>query len=220
MPKKAGYISVPEQRLAPAAIGKALRDRWKHIDRDSILQSRIRVSECWQSMNLPVITAERQGTLSQAEKRNAVFDFQRELWSAPAALELLCMVVFHEDQREQLRTIAITNEVPRPDEFTGPNLSHGELGQRVQQAVHDCRERVDQLKTSRDGHRLIVSRLVEECLKRILAELRRLRILDVCRHCGEALYPAVPTKQYCSPDYEGKNCGVNARMRRRRQRTP
>ena len=72
MPRKAGYLSEPDQRLGPKKMAAKFRQQKTSIDWPKIDSSLCTLRSCYESEFRPVATAADQGLLTSAAKRYLV----------------------------------------------------------------------------------------------------------------------------------------------------
>jgi hypothetical protein len=94
-------------------------------------------------------------------------------------------------------------------------MSDLERGRRLQRAVERCSAvlRIDHPDPDSDPFRRIIQKLAVNCFNVLKAEFSRLGILKLCAYCQKPFFPTKPHKQFCSGEYEGRNCGGNYRSR-------
>ena len=193
-------------------IGAALKRRWPEIDRHAIEKAKARLDEVYNSIAQPIINADAE-TLSDAErigrdeKRKLAVELRSRTGETAVQIDILCHEIWMDEQEEGwLRAIERQEKLAKYS--FGRPLSNSTRVKRLQEVVEICRECLHTPRNSYDTpHAPIIRKRASICLEQILSELRRLKILGICRYCGKTLFPAIATKLFCSPRYEGRDCG-------------
>jgi hypothetical protein len=203
---------LPTYSKTPGAerIGAALKRRWPEIDRHAIEKAKAKLDTAYNSVAQPIINAAAE-TLSDSErishdeKRKLAVELRSRGGLPVLHINILCNQIWMDEQEERSRAIERQDKLAKYS--LGRPLSNDARGKRLQEAVEKCRECVHTSRNSYDTpHAPIIRKLAAICLEQILSELRRLQILGICRYCGKTLFPAIATKLYCSPRYEGRDC--------------
>ena len=195
----------------PEEIGAALDERWRDIDRRAIETAKTMLDALYHSIARPIFEAADEEVLNERERISPdeagtlAVALRGRIAQPVVHIDMLCGEIWMHDQEEVLR--AIERQEKLADYSFGRPLSNEARGRRLQEAVEMCAEC---LRTPPNPyaapHAPIIFKLATICFEQILSELRRLRILGVCRYCDKTIFPAVATKLYCSPRFEGRNC--------------
>jgi hypothetical protein len=209
MPK--ARLPIHSKTTGPEQIGAALNERWHEINRDAIATAKARLDAAFNSIAQPIIDAayteglSDQERISHDEKRKLAVALRVRIGKPVVQIDILCREIWMHEQEETLR--AIERQEKLPEYSFGRPMSNDARGRRLQKAVEMC---AACLRTSPNPddvpHGPVVVRFASICFKQILSELRRLKILGICRYCGKTIFPAIATKLYCSPRYEGRDC--------------
>jgi hypothetical protein len=204
---------LPTHSRTPGAeqIGAALKRRWPEIDRHAIEKAKAKLDAAYNSIAQPIINAAAE-TLSDAErishdeKRKLSVELRSRSGLPVLHINILCNQIWMDEQEERSRAIERQDKL---DMYSlGRPLSNDARGKRLQEAVEICLEGLHTPRNSYDTpHAPIIRKLASICFELILSELRRLKILGICGYCGKTQFPAIATKLYCSPRYEGRDCG-------------
>ena len=205
-------LPIHSKTTGPEKIGAALNERWREINSQAIGTAKARLDAAFNSIVQPIIDAAKEETLSdqerisQDEKRKLAVALRSRIGKPVVHIDILCREIWMRDQEETLRAMERQGKLPKYS--FGRPLSNDASGRRLQQAVERC---AACLRTSPNPddvpHGPVVFRFASICFKQILSELRRLKILGICRYCGKTIFPAITNKLYCSPTYEGHDCG-------------
>jgi hypothetical protein len=209
MPK--ARLPIHSKTTGPEQIGAALEERWHEINRHAIETAKARLDAAFNSIAQPIIDAayaeglSDQERISHDEKRKLAVALRLRIGQPVVQIDILCREIWMHEQEATLRAMERQEELP---EYSfGRPMTNDARGRRLQQAVEMC---AACLRTSPNPddvpHGPVVVRLASICFEQILCELRRLKILGICRYCGKTIFPAITTKLYCSPRYEGRDC--------------
>jgi len=210
MPK--ARLPFHSRATGPERIGAALNERWHEISGQAIGKAKARLDKTLATATQAIIDAayeeglSDQEGMSHDEKRKLAVALRARIGQPATLLDLLCGEIWRHGQEATSR--AIERQEKLPEYSFGRPLSNGARGKRLQQAVETCAACLCNPPDPDDvPHGPVVFRFASICFHQILSELRRLQILGVCKCCGRTMFPAIATKLYCSPTYEGRDCG-------------
>ena len=234
MPKKAGYLSEPSQRLGPQKMGAKLRQQRTAIDWPRIERQLYALRDCYQAQFHPVSVAADYGLVTQSEKLAGIKYLDSQLQGGITCLFMLYdlvnpgierVIARLKAQDQVLHHQAALSYTPdfiaelgddcikQLEKFWLPKqLTDIELGTKVQEGFNRCLEKLKEPPHA--PNQVAMFKLAKRCLDTIVSEFHAAGILDVCRECGNVLYLAHARKQFSSVDYEGRNCSANRRSRR------
>ena len=204
-------LPIHSKTTGPEKIGAALSERWREINRQAIETAKARLDAAFRSIVQPIIDAayeealSNQERISHDEKRRLAVALRAQIGQPVVQIDFLCREIWMHEQEEALR--ATERQENLPQYSFGRPLSNDARGRRLQNAVEMCAACLRTSPNPRDvPHGPVVVRFASICFEQILSELRRLKILGICRYCGKTIFPAIATKLYCSPRYEGRDC--------------
>ena len=202
-------LPIHSKTTGPEEIGATLSERWREINRQAIETAKARLDAAFHSIAQPIIDAAYeegdQERMSHDEKRRLAVALRVRIGLPVVQIDFLCREIWMHEQEEALR--AGERQEKLPEYSFGRPPSNDARGRRLQKAVEMC---AACLRTSPNPydvpHGPVVVRFASICFEQILSELRRLKILGICRYCDKTIFPAVATKLYCSLRYEGRDC--------------
>lgn len=236
MPRKAGNLSEPDQRLGPEKMAAKFRQQRAKIDWPKIDASLVTLRSCYESEFRPVATAANQGLLTSHEKLQGMRYLDHELGGGvsclfrlheilqPGIVQIIARLRTQDQLLHELDALGRPNpyveqlgvdSIAKLEKHWLPKQLTGiELGRAIEDAFDNCLKKLKEPPRTPNRQAHAVFKLAKHCLTVLVSEFRSARILDVCRECGNVFYPAHARKQFCSRDYEGRNCSVNQRRRR------
>ena len=204
-------LSIHSKATGPARIGAALNDRWREVDRQAVETAKARLDAAFWSPTQAIIDAadeesvSDQGGISQDEKRSLAVRLNQQIGQLVIYIDLLCREIWMAEADERFR--AMERQEGLPMYSLGGPLSNEVRGRRLRQVVELCAASL-QVKPNPDDSALrpVMVRLARTCFDLIVSDLRRLKILGICKYCNKTMFPAIATKRYCSMQYEGRDC--------------
>ena len=195
-------------------IGRRFRQAAAKIDWAKVRDSLFPLQEAYEALGRPAKLAGERGLISRAEKMDAVLLEAKSHGGKifRGANDLVRQLSIDSDRdrfHAQLKKDRLS-----PDEIgqiIDPQLTDAELGARLVPVMDTF------LRHLRDPveSRYKAIRLLALGFKDVLfSEMMRVGVVGVCGECGRTFVMASPRKRFCSLNFENRDCGARARVRR------